>query len=970
MICRIGLASLLVMATLTTAAQSPEPQEISLPSSKTLHVPVRGSPQRANSLPTAIALSPDGRYLAVLNNGYGSADSNFQQSIALLDLTTSQLRDFPDARLGLNARQTYFLGLAWSGDGTELYASMASLTDPEGKKPGDTGNGIAVYRLENGLLNAERFLKLKAVGLPKGKRFTYLARNIARRRAIPYPAGLAMVKASDGDALLIAENLSDDAVLVGARRGKVLHRFDLSFGNYIPTSFPYGIVVSRDGTHAWCSLWNASQVAELDLRSGNVVRRLELMPPKNAIDASSHPTALLLSPDEKRLYVTLSNRDAVAVISTSDGKVERYLDTRLQGQTYGGSYPNALAQSQDGSKLYVANASSDAVAVFEMVEPTAGLKPGSKKNSTEPDAALKGRSTQDNHADDATLKGRSTQTDVHHAAYFIPTEWYPTALAIHDDELLVATGKGTGTGPNSAWEADPEHPGKQSHPYIATMIRGSIARVNLPDAERERDTLTQEVVRSNLMEGRTGELSFQGGNNPIHHVIYVIKENRTYDQLFGDMREANGDPSLVMYGEDITPNQHKLARQFGILDNFYDSGEVSGDGHVWSTSAITSDYTEKTWQINYRGKERSYDFEGTVGDIVPLDLGIADVNDPATGYLWGNLARHNVSYRHYGEFVSTWWCVDMKQNSPVSTGAPTGHPPDCSRKEVKPGEDLPANLGGGKSPYKFTIPLMAYDAPTKPELRGHFDPNYADFKVEYPDQFRADEFLREFAVFVQARQSGSGEQLPQFVLLRLPNDHTAGTRAGSPAPKASVADNDLALGRVVEAVSYSAYWDDTAILVLEDDAQDGADHVDAHRSIALVISKYSPGKPQEPALVHQFYTTVNMVHTMEALLGLPPMNNNDALAPVMAPLFTGAGDQPAFTADYRNRDNGLICQANPPHAPGAKESAKLDFSVADAADSNVLNAILWRDAKGDVPMPSPKHTVFPVDGKNGDADEK
>ncbi len=444
------------------------------------------------------------------------------------------------------------------------------------------------------------------------------------------------------------------------------------------------------------------------------------------------------------------------------------------------------------------------------------------------------------------------------------------------DELLVATGKGTGTGPNSAWGADPEHPGKQRHPYIASMIRGSIARVNLPDAERERDTLTQEVVRSNLMEGRTGEISFQGGSNPIHHVIYVIKENRTYDQLFGDIREANGDPSLVMYGEDITPNQHKLARQFGILDNFYDSGEVSGDGHVWSTSAITSDYTEKTWQINYRGKERSYDFEGTVGDIVPLDLGIPDVNDPATGYLWGNLARHNVSYRHYGEFVSTWWCVDMKQNSPASTGAPTGHPPDCSRKEVKPGEDLPANLGGGKSPYKFTIPLMAYDAATKPELRGHFDPNYADFKVEYPDQFRADEFLREFAVFVHARQSGSGEQLPQFVLLRLPNDHTAGTRAGSPAPKASVADNDLALGRVVEAVSHSAYWDDTAIFVLEDDAQDGADHVDAHRSIALVISKYSPGKPQEPALVHQFYTTVNMVHTMEALLGLPPMNNNDA----------------------------------------------------------------------------------------------
>ena len=185
--------------------------------------------------------------------------------------------------------------------------------------------------------------------------------------------------------------------------------------------------------------------------------------------------------------------------------------------------------------------------------------------------------------------------------------------------------------------------------------------------------------------------------------------------------------------------------------------------------------------------------------------------------------------------------------------------------------------------------------------------------------------LREFAGFVQARQSGAGEQLPQFVLLRLPNDHTAGTRPGSPTPNASVADNDLALGRVVEAVSHSPYWDDTAIFVLEDDAQNGADHVDAHRSIALVISKYSPGTPQQPAVDHHFYTTVNMVHTMETLLGLPPMNNNDAHAAVMAPLFTGAGDQPPFKADYRNRDNGMIYQANPANAPGAKQSAKLEF---------------------------------------------
>jgi hypothetical protein len=446
-------------------------------------------------------------------------------------------------------------------------------------------------------------------------------------------------------------------------------------------------------------------------------------------------------------------------------------------------------------------------------------------------------------------------------------------------------------------------------------------------------------------------------------VIYVIKENRTYDQIFGDIREGNGDASLVMYGEQITPNEHKLARQFGIVDNFYDSGEVSGNGHVWSTSAITSDYTEKTWEIVYRGKERGYDFEGWVGDYIPMKAGVPDVNEPATGYLWGNLARHKLSYRQYGEFVTTTWCTDPPQTTPPSGGAPPLRPPACTRKEVKPGEELPANLGGGKSPYQHAIPLIAYNTPTKPELEGHFDPNYADFKIDYPDQLRADEFLREFAGFVKAREAGAGEPLPNFVLLRLPNDHTAGTKPGMPTPNASVADNDLAVGRLVEAVSNSPYWDDTAIFILEDDAQNGADHVDAHRSTALVISKYAPGSAQKPAVDHRFYTTVNLIHTMEVLLGLPPMNSNDAYAPVMAPLFTGAGDQPAFQADYRNRDNGMIYQLNGKNAPGAKASAKMNFSVADAADANVLNAILWKAAKGNVTMPAPQHTVFAAEKK-------
>src|SRR5271157_4762244 len=474
MILRTIFTFALLVVALAAAPRSPaQKTEVPLPTSKTLHLPAPGGPQRTNSFPTATAPSPDGKYLAILNNGRGIAESKFQQSIALLDLTSNQVRDFPDSRLSINARQTYFLGLAWSSDGTELYASMASLTDPEGKTSGDTGNGIAVYRMQSGTLSPERFVKLPLAALPNGKRFTYHAKSVAPGRAIPYPAGLAVVKYDGRDALLVAENLADDAVLLNVRTGKVLRRFDLSVGKYIPTGFPYGVVVSRDGTRAWCSLWNASQVAELDLRSGKVVRRIALMPPKTEVDASSHPTALLLSPDERRLFATLANRDAVAVIAAGDGQVERYLDTRLPGQTYGGSYPNALAQSQDGGKLFVANASSDAVAVFDTGKP-----------------------------------------DDNHAAYFIPTEWYPTALAIQGDELLIATGKGEGTGPNAGWEDNPAHPGKRQHPYIPSLIRGSVAHVNLPTAERDRVKLTQEVVRSNQMEGRTGEISFQRGGNP------------------------------------------------------------------------------------------------------------------------------------------------------------------------------------------------------------------------------------------------------------------------------------------------------------------------------------------------------------------------------------------------------------------------------------------------------------------------
>lgn len=927
-----ALSALLVFAALAFA-QDPSPT-VNLPSGKQLTLPVPGQPQRTNSLPTAMATSPDGHYLALLNNGFGTAESQGQQSIAILDLRTNELKNFPDQRLGSRAAQTYFLGLAWSRDGKHIYASMASISDPPGEEEGHTGNGIAVYAFADGALTPERFIKIPLQTLAPGKKSNKLWKKLPEGKAIPYPAGIAVVGEGADEKLLVADNLSDDALLIESATGEVIHRFDLSVSQHVPAAYPYAVVADAAGETAWVSLWNASRVAELDLRSGKVIRTVPLHAPKSPTEAGSHPSALLLT--DAALYVALANDDSVAVVDR--GKKVKFLATRLPEQKDGGAYPNALAQSS--KRLFVANASSDAIAIFD---------PGSKKK--EPIG-------------------------------FIPSEWYPTALAVHNGDLLIATGKGQGTGPNAA-QLPPGTAGRRDATgtaYIASLIHGSLARVNIDDALKNLPQLTAAVEKDNLMSGRADRIEFAGGRkNPIQHVIYVIKENRTYDQLFGDIAGADSDPSLVMYGEDITPNQHALARQFGVLDNFYDSGEVSGDGHIWSTAAITTDYTEKTWQIGYRSRERSYDSEGTVSEEIPMEQKIPDVAEPGTGYLWANLARHKKTYRHYGEFVVSRWCneVIQEQQSPLA-GTPRLSGQTCQRSFINKGEPLPSNLGsprGGPSPYPWPIPILARNEASKPELRGHFDPRYADFRMDYPDQLRADEFLNEFSDYAQAREQkkGSRYELPEFITLRLPNDHTSGTRPNNATPSAAVADNDLALGRIVDAVSHSPYWDDTAIFVLEDDAQDGSDHVDAHRSIALVISKYAPrpgiagGSPaptasaptgkEQPFVDHTFYTTVNLIHTMEVLLGLPPMNNNDARAALMAPLFAGDGTQLAFSADYRNRDNGLIYQMNTEKSPGAKESAAMDFSHADGVDTTVLNTILWRDRKGSQPMPPTVHNM-------------
>lgn len=890
-----------VVYALVLAGSNEAAHKLDLPTGKSLIVPVPGFLARTNSYPATIALSPDGHYAALLNQGYGLEQTGVRQSIAILNLNNNELRDFPDDRLRgdeKTTRQSYFIGLSFSSNGEHLYASMGSATE----------NGIAVYKFANGEVAPERFIQVPAQRIAHGKTVILDAEKKSAQTAPAYPAGFIVLPSSKGDRLLIANNLSDNVILLDVGSGRIMKSFDVSTSKYVPAAYPYTVIANRAGTRAWVSLWNDSAVAELDLKKGKLQRRIELWRPADPVSPGTHPTAMLLNRKEDTLYVALANAgsaqaDGVAAVDLRRGVAQQCYRAALDGSDEPGAASVAIALSADEKHLYAAAASLNAVAVFEINSASQG-----------PDAS------------------------VQLPAGFIPAEWYPSALAFAGDDLLIASAKGDSSGPNNmkATLQTGLHP--NPHPYLGTLIGGSIQRLSLEEISKNLPDYTRQVESNNLVHAQPGKIEFAAGHNPIRHVIYILKENRTYDQILGDLGVGESDPSLTMFGAEITPNEHKLALQFEVLDNFYDSGDVSANGHFWSDASATSDYIEKIWPIIYRNAQRPSDPGNTLEQGLPL------LDDPGTGFLWDNVARHNLTYRLYGEMLDLTWCKDEKVNSPRE-GTPSRASSVCPSAATKKGEPLPPNVGnprGGPSPWPWPVPRLKSVRPTKKAQRDHIDPLYPDFSIDYPDQLRADEFLREFDGFVAARETAG--ELPQFIQLYLPNDHTAGTHIGKPSPRASVADNDLAVGRVVDAVSHSPYWDDTAIFVLEDDAQDGADHVDAHRSIALVISKYSP-RSEAPFIDHHFYTTVSMVHTMEELLGLPPMNLFDAHAPVMAVPFSGAGTQPPFQADDRNLRNGLLFEMNDKNAPGAKESARMDFSRPDAADAHELNAILWADAK-------------------------
>jgi DNA-binding beta-propeller fold protein YncE len=923
---RVAASAILLACSAIASAQT-----IDLPTSKQLIQPIPGNPQRLNSLPMSMAASPDGKYVVTVNAGYGTLESGYLQSLAVTETATGKVTDFPDDRMGTSNKHTLYSGLAFSHDGQHLYATVASTSDPLGEKSGNLGNGILVYSFHAGAIAPERIIKIPLQKLAPGH--TTDLNKEDPDTGIPFPSAIAVLGTATAERLLVADNLSDDALLIDASSGNVLHRFDLAESAAVPSTYPIDVRVSKDGTRGFVALWNAGQIVELDLQHGTIARKLDLLKPHSDIAPGSHPSAFEISPDGATLYVALTNRDTVAAVNIAAGafSVKGYFDTRLPGQTYFGAEPETLAVSADGSRLYVGNAMSDSIAVL------------------------------DTHK----LTPKSTKQGFVEPIGFFPTEWMPMSMTVVDGKLYVATAKGKGTGPNNFPQKQAVLNGKHyasrkgTSTYIGTLIYGSLAIFDPSAMEKDLPQYTAEVIESNRMKAAAQKLDFTSGKSPIKHVIYIIKENRTYDQLFGDLQKdgkplGNGDPSLTMYGADITPNQHAMALQFGIMDNFYDSGEVSGDGHVWSNAAIGTDYLEKTWQANYSRGQRTYDWEGLVADGFPIQQHIPDVVEPTSGYLWGDLARNGKTLYHFGEYIESAFCNDKKRPAPQAdsgAGIFDNQLKSCQRQTINPGEPIPEAWGGGVSKWHHPIPLLAGNTATKPELVGHFAPEYPNFNLQIPDQLRVNVFLRHLKDWVAERNAGH-DNMPNFVMLRLANDHTAGTTPCGPTPKSSVADNDLAIGRAVDAIAHSAYWDDTAFFILEDDAQNGADHVDAHRSIALVVSKYAPRAKDGGTFVDStFYTTVSMIRTMEMALGLPPMNNNDAFSSAMQPAFSGPGDQPPFNATYVNRDNNLIYAINPKNAPGAQASTKMDFTHADRADAQKLNVILWQDAMGTKPVP-------------------
>jgi len=764
------------------------------------------------------------------------------------------LGDFP-ANLLLHPLEPY-AAVIHSGYGThevaiidltkQMVVNRAPLSDtfwglafsPDGKKlyaSGGVREEIHAFDFAKGYLSEHRTLK---VGDPVSSKLI--------------PCGITVTP--NGETLFAACTWGHRiAKLSSSGRGKP------SFIELPAESFPYTTLLDKNGERLFVSLWGAAAVVVIDLKEEKITATWPTHPPESK-NAGDHPTELLLSPDGKRLFVACANSNSVMVLDSESGKIGEILTSSLYPNVPVGSTPTSIALSANGKVLLIANSDNNNVAMLDVSAP--------------------GKAKSLGH---------------------IPVGWYPTAVRFgREDEIYVTNGKGSQSLANPHGP-QPELKGvTPTREYIAGLMRGTLSIIPAPapdrmgiysQTSRECSPLAADMKPAVKPREPNNPIPAEvGGKSPIKHCIYLIKENRTYDQVLGDIPEGNGDPNLCLFPERVTPNQHALAREFVLLDNFYVESEVSADGHEWSMAAYATDFVERSWPLNYRG--------GLGSKIGYPSEGKYKIAASAGGYIWDRCKEAGISYRSYGEFVNN------------------GKTPDAPRTAAVPG------------------------------LEGHFAPKYHGYDLDYLDNKRVDAFVEELRDF---EKQGN---LPQFIVMRLPNNHTYGTRLGKPTPTAMVAENDLAFGRFVEAVSQSKFWPDTAIFVVEDDAQNGSDHVDAHRTIAFVISPYTKRKHVDSTM----YSTSSMLRTMELILGLKPMSQFDAAATPMYHSFTA---EPTLTPFKHRPANVDLNAVNVSGVFGAKESERMDFTREDAADDLLLNEVIWRSVRGPASkMPPPVRASF------------
>jgi YVTN family beta-propeller protein len=815
--------------------------------------------------PQALALSPDGRTLLTAGKtaelvAVDPATGSVRQRVPLPKTTYPRAPSENLLRPDQEG-QISFTGLAFSPDGRRAFLS-------------DVNGSVVVFDVSRdaGLSVA------RSIGLPPAR---------APRRDEEIPAGLAVSR--DGGRLYVCGNLSNRLFEIDAGSGRLLRSFDVGVA-------PFDVALA--GGKAYVSNWGGRRPRPGDptgpagrgtevkvdpvkhVASEGSVSVIDLATGKTRaeIETGLHASALALSPDRRHLACANAASDTVSVIDTATDRVVETIWAKPSPADLFGAQPNALAFDASGRTLFVANGTHNAVAVVAF-DPK--------------DRASK-------------LQG------------LVPVGWFPGAVVFDASRrmLYVANVKGHAAAPKPYDDeaAAPGAEGFNSHQY-----HGSLSLVPLPDAgalpglsETVWRNLRRERIADALLPPRPGQPARAvperiGEPSLIKHVVYVIKENRTYDQVLGDVAAGNGDSRLCIFGERVTPNQHALVRRFVLLDNTYCGGILSADGHQWSTTAIGTDYLERS----FAGWPRSYP------DGMGEDEADALAYSPA-GFLWDNALRHGVTIRNYGEFMAP----AVRWRDPAKKGAP----------------DFLASYRTWKGESREAVfasePMIETIRPFSPTA-------YVGWQLDVPDQYRADFIVAEL------QEMTARGRLPQLTIVCLPNDHTSGTSEGAPTPDAQVADNDLALGRIVEALSHSPFWRETAVLVIEDDPQDGFDHVSGYRTTAYLASPYA----RRGAVVSTQYNTTSLLRTLEQILGLPPMNQFDATA---VPLWDAFTDEPDLAPFDAVPANVPLDQMNPPARriadPVARRdalaSARMDFRQVDRAPEDALNRILWRAMKG------------------------